>query len=75
MIKKHYTILLKKQLVNKSLLKLFAKISLQEQKEIMKNQRSTFHKLKSLNIENYDSDIFTLASLLVAIADFTKNNE
>ena len=56
----------------KSLLKLFAKISLQEQKEIMRNQRSTFHKLKSLNIENYDSDIFTLASLLVAIADFTK---
>ena len=38
----------------KSLLKLFAKISLQEQKEIMKNQRSTFHKFKSLNIENYD---------------------
>ena len=47
------------------LLKLFAKLNLSQQKEIINNQRTIFHKLRNLNIKNYDSDIFTLAALII----------
>ncbi len=52
------------------LLKLFAKLNLSQQKEIINNQRTIFHKLRNLNIKNYDSDIFTLAALIIAIVEF-----
>lgn len=67
---KELQILTKKPLSEQNrLLKLLAKLSLSQKKEIIAKQRSIFHMLNSNN-KNYDNATLTLAALIISIEKF-----
>lgn len=67
---KELQILTKKPLSEQNrLLKLLAKLSLSQKKEIIAKQRSIFHILNSNN-KNYDNATLTLAALIISIEKF-----
>lgn len=71
---KELQILTKKPLCEQNrLLKLFAKLTLAQKKEVLKKQRSIFHILKNSNSKNYDNETLTLASQVKAIEQFSNS--
>lgn len=57
----------------KKLLKLFAKLTAMQKKQIFSNQRTIFHKLKNLNEKSFDNETLTLASHIIAISQYANS--
>lgn len=56
----------------KSLLKLFSKLNLSQQKEVFNNQRKIFHKLKNQLSNDIDNSTLAIATLIIATDEFLK---
>lgn len=68
---KELQFIIKKTIIEqRRLLKFFAKMNLIQQKEIINNQRTIFHKLKNITQKNIDNSTLTLASLIISIDTF-----
>lgn len=54
----------------KRLLRLFAKLTFSQRKDVLKKQRSIFHTLRSRRGKEFDNETLTLASQILAIDEY-----
>lgn len=54
----------------KRLLRLFAKLTFSQRKDVLKKQRSIFHTLRSRRGKEFDNETLTLASQILAIEEY-----